>query len=163
MCTKICNGCKKELPLSEFHLQNGKPRSKCKACRRLEKEEYVSRPHVREKLIKYYQEHKLEIRKRTGEHYWTLVGQFHQYKKRAKKDNISFELTKEDCKPFYKTTCVYCGDTITGLGIDRVDNTKGYILSNCVPCCKTCNWMKRAQTKEEFFQQIKKIYSNITK
>ncbi len=27
-------------------------------------------------------------------------------------------------------------------GIDRVDNSKGYILSNCKPCCGHCNYIK---------------------
>ena len=37
--------------------------------------------------------------------------------------------------------CHYCGKEGPN-GIDRVDNSKGYILENCVPCCKHCNYVK---------------------
>jgi hypothetical protein len=32
-------------------------------------------------------------------------------------------------------------------GIDRVDNEKGYLVENCVPCCFTCNSLKKSVTK----------------
>lgn len=44
-------------------------------------------------------------------------------------------------------------------GIDRVDNSVGYVLSNCVPCCSTCNRMKGTMSSEEFKEKIKLIYS----
>lgn len=34
--------------------------------------------------------------------------------------------------------CVYCGDTHL-IGCDRIDNTKGHLKSNVVPCCCSCN------------------------
>ena len=37
-------------------------------------------------------------------------------------------------------------------------NKKGYIIENCVPCCKRCNWMKSDMNKEEFISHIKDIY-----
>lgn len=27
----------------------------------------------------------------------------------------------------------------TGVGLDRIENSKGYIISNVVPCCGSCN------------------------
>ena len=42
-----------------------------------------------------------------------------------------------------KNDCFYCGKPGPN-GIDRVDNNKGYELSNCVPCCKHCNYVKGA-------------------
>lgn len=41
-------------------------------------------------------------------------------------------------------------------GIDRVDPTKGYIIDNCVPCCTTCNYMKRILQRDEFLDHVKK-------
>lgn len=35
-------------------------------------------------------------------------------------------------------------------GIDRVDNNKDYIISNCVSCCKICNRAKLNRTFHEF-------------
>jgi 5-methylcytosine-specific restriction endonuclease McrA len=48
-------------------------------------------------------------------------------------------------------TCFYCGEDIflskkgrglSGYGLDRIDRMKGYILSNCVTCCISCNERK---------------------
>lgn len=53
-------------------------------------------------------------------------------------------LTKEQYLEIIQKPCVYCNyyneDEING--IDRLDNTKGYILDNCISCCKHCNRMK---------------------
>lgn len=34
--------------------------------------------------------------------------------------------------------CVYCGDTHL-IGCDRIDNSKGHLKTNVVPCCCSCN------------------------
>ena len=34
--------------------------------------------------------------------------------------------------------CVYCGDHYR-IGCDRIDNNRGHIKSNVVPCCVECN------------------------
>jgi hypothetical protein len=160
MNTKICKICKIEKEYSEFHkskLTIGGVRTICKECRKEEKKEYLSRDYVKVKQHQHYIDNKVEIKKRTRAHYWTLNGQYHQYKKRAKKKNIRFELLEKDCIPFYNTNCSYCGSNINGLGIDRVDNGRGYVIDNIVPCCSTCNFMKFTLTKDEFFQHIKLI------
>jgi len=37
--------------------------------------------------------------------------------------------------------CFYCG--IKGLiGVDRIDNSKGHIEGNMLPCCKECNYSR---------------------
>jgi len=39
-------------------------------------------------------------------------------------------------------SCTYCGVDLrvgTGSGLDRLDNGKGYTLSNVTPCCDWCN------------------------
>ncbi len=46
-------------------------------------------------------------------------------------------------------------------GVDRVDNSVGYILSNCVPCCVVCNFMKHKLSAEEFINKVKSIYKHI--
>lgn len=64
----------------------------------------------------------------------------------ALKRGLSWELTPEEYTHL-KTTgaCDYCGalaDDIGYLGLDRVDNTKGYIQGNVVRCCHVCNRAK---------------------
>ena len=59
--------------------------------------------------------------------------------------------------------CFYCNclpakecytETRTSLyiynGVDRRDNSLGYILNNCVSCCSSCNFAKNNKTEEEF-------------
>ena len=48
-------------------------------------------------------------------------------------------------------------------GIDRVDPKIGYILSNCVSCCKDCNSIKFAQNLTEFKQMVSDIYHHYNK
>lgn len=43
-------------------------------------------------------------------------------------------------------------------GIDRTDNSTGYILENCIPCCDICNYMKNDLSKDKFIYKISKIY-----
>jgi len=98
-----------------------------------------------------------------------------QYKNNAKSRKIHFELTKEELKSLISQDCYYCGSqpsnivkTFSGRtkdnrsvsynGIDRLDNSKGYVLENCVPCCHFCNWAKKDKTVEQFRNWIKKIY-----
>ena len=40
-------------------------------------------------------------------------------------------------------------------GLDRVDNSIGYILENVVPCCVTCNSMKMAMSYNEFITHLR--------
>lgn len=44
-------------------------------------------------------------------------------------------------------------------GIDRLNNSIGYELINCVPCCAQCNRMKLNHNQEEFFNKIQLIYN----
>jgi hypothetical protein len=160
MKTKVCKICKVSKGYSQFHKMVGcigNVRNTCKSCRKLEKEEYSKQPHIKLKQQQYYQVHKEEFRKRMSKHYHSLNGQYHQYKKRAKKGGVEFTLSQEECIPFFNTTCTYCGGSIKGLGIDRLDNKKGYICNNITPCCSTCNFMKHTLNKEEFYTQIYKI------
>ena len=90
----------------------------------------------------------------------------------AKSRNLSFEITKDDLRYLSKQNCFYCGrepSTVTkcanGIksqyvynGLDRVDSSKGYALDNIVTCCGICNKMKMVLGKQEFLDQVEKIY-----
>ena len=103
-----------------------------------------------------------------------LVEIYGSYKRNAKKRGYNFELTFEDAEDITKRNCYYCNKkplmVITKSsvpyfynGIDRIDNTKGYELSNVVPCCKNCNKAKMDLTYEEFLEMINNIYNNLIK
>lgn len=56
-------------------------------------------------------------------------------------------LTREDIRALISTECRYCGEA-DRLGVDRVDNSRGYSKDNIVPCCIRCNSMKRDMPTE---------------
>lgn len=87
-----------------------------------------------------------------------------RYRISAKDRNLEFSLTLEDMQRFRtRVPCYYCGDKLKRIGIDRVDNSKGYTLDNCVPCCTTCNRMKMAHTTDFFLNHLDKISKNMMK
>lgn len=98
---------------------------------------------------------------------------YKQYKRDAiKRSNRTFELSKEEATKLFTSSCHYCNANpsnsikigeriITYQGIDRMEQDKGYISSNVVPCCKTCNYAKNVLNYNEFLQHINKIYNNV--
>lgn len=85
---------------------------------------------------------------------------FKSYRNSAISRTVPFELTKEAFLSFWRKPCHYCGSDIESIGIDRVVNDIGYIITNVVSCCKVCNWMKRAMTSLQFITHVKKIYQH---
>lgn len=99
---------------------------------------------------------------------------YRQYKKGAEDRGYLFTLTFEEMESLIYKNCYFCNQspeehkgesvykahegTFKRNGIDRLDNTIGYVFSNCVPCCFTCNKMKLDYTKEMFTEKVKQIY-----
>lgn len=97
----------------------------------------------------------------------------------AAQRGLEWTLARDEARALFDGNCAYCGQqpkaiwksfggtrirqayNNTGVhlynGIDRVDNTKGYVQGNCVSCCKVCNRMKHAMTKEDFLAHIESI------
>jgi hypothetical protein len=88
----------------------------------------------------------------------TINGLIWQYKKGASKRRYIWNLTDDYVAKLTLSDCYYCGiEPNPYNGIDRVNNSKGYTIDNCVSCCKICNFSKRAMSKEDFLDLIKKI------
>lgn len=95
---------------------------------------------------------------------------YDRYKKGAIKKGRAFELTKEEFIYLTSNNCYYCGSKPKNIcnigkigdytynGIDRIDNTKGYIIDNCITCCETCNRAKLKMTKFDFLEWIDRVY-----
>lgn len=81
------------------------------------------------------------------------------FKNGAETRGINFELTKEQVIELCEKPCLYCGKERC-LGIDRIDNSKGYTFDNVVPCCGCCNKMKMDLELQFFLSHIEKIYKN---
>lgn len=63
----------------------------------------------------------------------------------ANRRKLAMEIPYEAFCELIQLPCHYCGDRINeqGSGLDRVDNSKGYLLTNVVTCCGLCNKVKR--------------------
>ncbi len=72
----------------------------------------------------------------------TPRGKFVAYKSSAKKRDIEFRLSEEQFNSFWQKPCTYCGTSIETIGLDRMDNIKGYLMENVTPCCYGCNRRK---------------------
>jgi len=65
----------------------------------------------------------------------------------AKTKNIEFGLTFEEFVYVRENPCYYCENklhskTVYGVGLDRIDSSKGYTIDNVLPCCYLCNRIK---------------------
>ena len=83
------------------------------------------------------------------------------YKNRAKKENFDFSLDFTSAEILFNDECFYCGyiNFVFGNGIDRLDNSKGYNISNCVTCCTVCNYIKNCLSPKVFLERVSHILS----
>ena len=91
---------------------------------------------------------------------------FSQYQYNATSRGYSWEIDRQRFEALIAGTCVYCGDSPSTAshrkngflynGIDRVDNTLGYIAGNVVSCCKYCNRAKGTMKVEDFIAYLSK-------
>lgn len=96
------------------------------------------------------------------------------YKRNAIKKNRDMLLSDDDFINLFNGLCYYCGEppshtiikkgfygSFTYNGIDRLDNSCGYTVDNCVSCCQICNQLKKVYNHDDFLCKIKKIYNNL--
>ncbi len=93
---------------------------------------------------KWRAEHPLEMR-------------FNSTKSRAKYRKLEFTLSFAEFSAGCNEDCHYCGSYMVAGGLDRVDNAKGYVAGNVVPCCIICNRMKRDYPLEKFLAHVRLI------
>lgn len=104
---------------------------------------------------------------------------YRKYKGSAKFRELVFDLSQEEFKHLTQLDCFYCGappqstsqpNTLTkaspaaienGIyiynGLDRIDNSVGYISSNVVPCCEDCNRAKLTMSQLDFMLLANRI------
>lgn len=110
---------------------------------------------------------------------------YRNYKNRANKKRLSFSIEFNKFCEIIQKNCFYCGvePQQKGLkreirnrnfkynGLDRIDNSLGYTLENCVPCCEQCNNSKKTLQMEEWmlwinrlteFQKTGGVYKHLT-
>lgn len=96
-----------------------------------------------------------------------------KYEAQAGYRNLEWNLSIEQFNNLTKQNCYYCGKEPSQIvklkgcngeyiynGIGRIDNTSGYVMENCVSCCKTCNIAKAAMSVKEFKIWIDRVYNH---
>jgi len=131
----ICRECGEQKTPNDFYKDNQSPRghvSRCKKC-------YSSRVKTVIRLTPNHRERSIRAD--------------------ARKRNLPYSLTRDQFVSFWKQPCSYCGDPIETIGLDRVDNSKGYSFDNVVSCCKVCNSMKSHLSVKDFVVKCDRIAS----
>ncbi len=73
-------------------------------------------------------------------------------------------LSFEEYKYLRKRPCFWCGGEIWNIiGLDRLDNKKGYNLSNCVPSCGMCNILRAGYNIKSFMTSVVKVYEHLSR
>lgn len=140
------------------------------------RKEYSQRPEVKKRIKEYNKEYQQspkrkeyvkeysqrpEVKKLIKKYSKSPKRKYQKYKWGAETRNLEWKLTIEQFMTFWQKYCFYCGDEIKTIGIDRIDNEKGYSIDNCVPCCIICNRMKRSLSQKEFINHCKKITKTV--
>jgi hypothetical protein len=112
--------------------------------------------------------------KNPEETYLNSVFKQQRYDSDEKHRNIFWDLTYDEWKSVITQNCYTCGTEpemrqgkfhskhgkqVPINGLDRVDNLKGYTITNVKPCCSRCNYMKHRMTHDIFLEHVNKIWS----
>ena len=92
------------------------------------------------------------------------------YIRPSKNKNLEFTITEQDFASIAINPCFYCGTMekimVDGKmvergfnGLDRMDQTRGYIWDNCVSACKMCNRMKKSLHIDVFLKRVEHMIS----
>jgi len=131
--------------------------TKCEECKNIEKDT------VSKEITNLRQKHNIQVTKipnnldKKQEDKTICVAEFWRgVQKNAYSRSLLFNLSESDFEKIIIQPCYYCGFVSNSRlnGIDRMNNNKGYILSNCVSCCKMCNIIKNIQHPNEFLDKI---------
>lgn len=85
------------------------------------------------------------------------------YKCSDKKKGYETDVTKEYVfSNIIRKPCIYCG-SINNVGCDRLDNKRGHLIDNIVPCCYICNVVRSNLFTFEEMKRIGIVISDIIK
>lgn len=98
-------------------------------------------------LKKYKEDNRERVLLSQKESHRKPLGRFKKSIRAAKARGIEWTLTFEDFISISSQPCYYCSNEFCrpveiGCGLDRIDNCKGYVLGNVVPCGKDCNTLR---------------------
>ena len=135
---------------------------KCKGCTARHSHNWYTKHKIQinRKKKRYYEKNKVHIlkwhREWNKEHGHDLrrlpKNRYIILKAYSKRREQEFTLSKEEFFQLNSNPCHYCNKSLideTGGGLDRIDNSKGYVLGNVLPCCGICNKIRGAYLSVE--------------
>lgn len=97
----------------------------------------------------------------------SIKGRYLYLKCDAKRRNLELDLTLEEyAKLIEPNICYYnCGNPLspTCSGLDRLNNYKGYTVTNVIPCCRNCNVMRNNVLTSEETAEVVKLLQKLRK
>lgn len=181
-----CAHCKRDYDSNTFIGARGRIVTKCQNCRARnsltydadKRRQYFTTwysnayPKNKEKFraskLKYMSnmsDEAMEIHRRKElSHRMEYRGRIHvllrMYKHGATRRHLVFDLTDEEAGSMFQSACFYCGTKGDPLnGIDRMNNSSGYCIENCVGCCGVCNKTKQCLDTVTFIERSSYIAS----
>lgn len=93
---------------------------------------------------------------------------YNNYKISAWERQFSFSISFQEFCELALSNCTYCGGEFSNIlrrpfgelkynGIDRIDSSIGYQISNLVTACKHCNFAKNNRSIQEFISWAQKV------
>jgi len=156
---KLCTPCyqkqyhdknkdKVKLKKSNYYIANKKMiDDKCEKY----KQQNIEKVKIKNSLYNHKHKERLAVYRKKYD--VTPIGKFNKGKKSAISRNLSWDISFEKYVKIIMNPCEYCKEDLSGWGgtsLDRIDNDIGYIDSNVIPCCGTCNNIRnRFLTREE--------------
>jgi hypothetical protein len=131
--TKFCTKCKQDKSTDFFRKRSGsdKLRSWCNKCL----SDFGSAYNKAHKEQSLKNSRALRLRSQTDANL--------RYSSFRARMGDKVQLTREEYCDIFKADppCIYCHSKIRGIGsgLDRINNSKWYEVSNVNPCCGTCN------------------------
>lgn len=135
----FCPVCKKDKKTTDFHVNNFKPGNRawmCKECVHFYHKSRATNPKQR----------------------------YSTTKAKAAYIGREFSISFPEYLHLIDGTCSYCEQPLepTGTGLDRQDNSKGYVIDNVVACCWVCNRARADYfTPEEMRSQIGPVIKEV--
>lgn len=140
---KVCNGCGKEKPESDFAKRwvGGKQylRTRCRKCESKRRSTRTYGSDAQARASRRYNQKLRDMRSRNEDvPRWILQDSRRSDRKRGTEN----DLTKEFIAALIADGCRYCGETDLRMTLDRVDNERGHTKDNVVPACIRCNYVR---------------------
>lgn len=141
----ICKKCGETKPETEFYLNrtNGREYRKaiCRGCDNVDRIQRTSNPPRDPERRKKLSKIRTDIWRSNPENRPNLIVQ--DAKKTDKRKGLLCDLDVDWVREQISKECSYCGDTLTLMTLDRVDNSLGHVKSNLVPACSRCNYLRK--------------------